>query len=330
MKNFKGISKLKKEKESEMRLETDLVNQYKEAISGLFRTVSFEMDNQKNKNSFYYFDSILNFSNLITKEYQSNKALNTIKEIELFNRMIIDLLKDIVQFFIAIDNYDSHKNKTKDSIILSKTNIEDGLKNLGQFDLKIKGDFSTKDSSIAAKEYCLKVIKESLYLLNNSIYVDIEKCPFQFDFNKITQKLEYSIINLNDETGIDSNSKKRKSKINAESNFIDFITNVTEKEAFAQELKNTFNIEIGIDFKIMIELLKDHNILIIRERKFLLFFNFIELYFSRDIGGYSGLNDRYKHSDSDKKVHHIRITKISQKLQPLIDKYKTKPVVQVV
>ena len=330
MTNFKGISKLKKGKESEMRLETDLVNQYKEAISGLFRTVSFENDSRNKRNSFYYFDSISSFSNLITKEYQSNKTLNTIKEIELFNRMTIDLLKDIVQFFIAIDNYDSYKNKTKDSIILSKTNIEDGFKNLGQFDLKIKGDFSTKDSSIAVKEYCLKVIKESLYLLNNSIYVDIEKCPFQFDFNKITQKLEYSIINLNDETGKNSNSKKRKSKINDESNFIDFITNVTNKEAFAQELKITFNIEKGIDFKIMIELLKDHNILIIRERKFLLFFNFIELYFSRDIGGYSGLNDRYKHSDSDKKVHHIRITKISQKLQPLIDKYKTKPVVQVV
>jgi hypothetical protein len=29
MKNFKGISKLKKEKKREMRLETDLVNQYK-------------------------------------------------------------------------------------------------------------------------------------------------------------------------------------------------------------------------------------------------------------------------------------------------------------
>jgi hypothetical protein len=136
---------------------------------------------------------------MITIEYQSNPALKTIKEIELFNRMTIDLLKDIVQFFIALDGYDSHKNKTRELIILSKSNIEDGFKNLGQFDLKIKGVFSTKDSPIAMKDYCLKVTKESLYLLSNSIYIDIEKCPFQHDFNKLTQKLEHSTSNLNDE-----------------------------------------------------------------------------------------------------------------------------------
>lgn len=231
MTNFKGISKIKKEKESEIKLETDLVNQYKQAISGLFRTVSFEMDSQKNKNSFYYFNSISSFSNMITIEYQSNPALKAIKEIELFNRMTIDLLKDIVQFFIAIDGYDSHKNKTRELIILSKINIEDGFKNLGQFDLKIKGVFSTKDSPIAMKDYCLKVIKESLYLLNNSIYIDIEKCPFQYDFNKLTQKLEHATSNLNDENGIDSNSKKRKTKIYVESNFIDFTKTLEKPKA---------------------------------------------------------------------------------------------------
>jgi hypothetical protein len=323
MTNFKGISKLKKEKESEMKLETYLVNEYKEALSSLFRTVSFELDNQGKKNSFYYLNSISNFSNFIIQEYQTNTALKTIKEIELFNKMTIDLLKYIVQFFIAIDSYESHKNKIKDYIILSKTNIEDGFKNIGQFDLKIKNNFSKKDSSIAVKEYCLKVIKESLYLLNNSFYIDIEKCPFHYDFNKLTQKIEHSTSNLNYESGIDSNSKTRKSKINDERNFLDFITNVNEKETFAKDLKNTFNIEKGVDFKIMIELLKDQDILIIRERKFLLFFNLIKLYFSRDIGGYSGLNDKYKHTDSDKKVHHTRIKQISQKLQPIIDKYKT-------
>jgi hypothetical protein len=44
MTNFKGISKLKKEKANEIQLEIDLVNQYKNAISTLFKTVSFEMD----------------------------------------------------------------------------------------------------------------------------------------------------------------------------------------------------------------------------------------------------------------------------------------------
>ena len=63
MKNFLRIFKLTNDKAKKIKLETDLVNQYKEAISGLLRTVSFEMDSQKNKNSFYYFDSISNLLN---------------------------------------------------------------------------------------------------------------------------------------------------------------------------------------------------------------------------------------------------------------------------
>jgi hypothetical protein len=322
MKNFKGISKLKKEKKREMRLETDLVNQYKEAISGLFKTVSFENDSLNNRNSFYYLDSISSFSNLITKEYQSSKALNTIKEIELFNRMTIDLLKDIVQFFIAIDNYNSYKNKTKDSIILSKTNIEDGFKNLGQFDLKIKGDFSKQQTLFDMKEYCFNVIEKAFYFLNNVLYIDIEKCPLKVNYDNLIYNLENSISRENIELGRMpiSNSKSLKK----ESVFFDFIHNIENKQAFADDLKDTFYLERGIDFRIMIDLLKDQKIFIIQQRKFKEFFHLIESYFQRDIGGYSGINDRYKHSDSDKEIHHLRITDISEKLNPLIEKYKTK------
>ena len=176
-----------------MRLENDLVNQYKNAISTLFKTVSFEKDSLGNKNSFYYSDIISKFSNLITKEYESNKTLNETREIEVFNRITIDLLKDIVQFFIAVDSYNSTNNKAIEYFFLSKTNLEDGFKNLGQFDLKIKDFFSKKDSSFAMKEYCLKVIKESFYLLNNKFYIDIEKCPLKSDFENLIYKLEHSI-----------------------------------------------------------------------------------------------------------------------------------------
>ncbi len=326
MTNFKGISKLKKEKESEMKLETDIVNQYKEAILGLFRTVCFEMDSEKNKNSFYYLETISNFSNLKTREYQSNTTLNTIKEIELFHKITINLLKDIVQFFIAINNYDSHKNKTKDYIILSKINIEDGFKNLGQFDLKIKGDFSTKDSSIALKKYCLKLIKESVYLLNNNIYIDIEKCPLQSHYENLLFKLENSISSEEIESAelLFSNSKKRNIKFKDEKDILDFIDNVKDKTAFALELKDTFNIEKGIDFKIMIELLIDNKIFRISDRKFKLFHELALVYFDRNIGSYSGVKDKYHHTEIDKKAHPKKIRNINEKLQPLIDKYKIK------
>lgn len=197
MTNLKGTSKPKKEKANEIQLETDPVNQYKDAISSFFKTVSFEKDNLGNKNSFYYSDSISELSNLFAKELKSNKALETEKEIEIFNRITIDLLKDIVQFFIAVDNYNSRDrdNEAADDIILFKTNINDGFKNVGQFDLKIKDYFSKKDSSIAMKEYCLKVIKESFYLLNNKFYIDIEKCPLKSDYDNLIYKLEHSIYN---------------------------------------------------------------------------------------------------------------------------------------
>lgn len=326
MTNFKGISKLKKEKESKMKLETDIVYQYKEAILGLFRTVCFEMDSENNKNSFYYLETISNFSNLKTREYQSNTTLNTTKEIELFHRVTIDLLKDIVQFFIAINNYDSHKNKTKDYIILSKINIEDGFKNLGQFDLKIKGYFLTKDSSISLKEYCLKLIKESVYLLNNSIYIDIEKCPLQSHYENLLFKLENSISIEEIESAelLFSNSKKRNIKFNDEKDILDFIDNVKDRTAFALELKDTFNIEKGIDFKIMIELLKDNKIFRISDRKFKLFHELALVHFNRNIGSYSGVKDKYHHTEIDKKAHPKKIRIINEKLQPLIDKYKIK------
>lgn len=328
MTNFKGISKLKKEKANEIQLEIDLVNQYKNAISTLFKTVSFEKDSLGNKNSLFYSDSISVLSNLFAKELQSNKALKTEKEIEIFNRITIDLLKDIVQFFIAVYNYNGRDrdNEVADDIILFKTNINDGFKNLGQFDLKIKDYFSKKDSSIAMKEYCLKVIKESFYLLNNKFYIDIEKCPIKSDYENLLSKLVNSINSQEIESAVLvlSSSKKRNIKFNDENDFVDFIDNVNDKIAFAQELKETFNIEIGIDFRIMIELLKDNKIFRIGDRKFKLFHELATVHFNRSIGSYSGVKDKYHHTESDKKAHPKKIRNINEKLLSLIDKYKIK------
>ncbi len=324
MVDFKGIFKIKKNKATEI----ELVNQYKVALSTLFDTVKFEKDKFGKRNSFYYSDAITNFSNYINTEFQLNNALKPLKEIEYFNRITIDLLKDIVQFFIAIDNYDSQDKEVIDDIILYKTNIEDGFKNLGQFDLKIKEFFTKTDSSIAMEEYCLNVIKEAFYFLNKSFYISIEKCSFSSDYENLIYYLEHSINkeNLQFSPVLVPISKKRNYIFN-ESNFIDFIKNVNDKVAFAEELKNTFNTEFGIDFKIMIELLKEQNIFIIGDRKFKLFYEYILLYFERKIGVYSTLNDKYKHEESDKKAHHIKIKIIKEKLQPLIDKYIIKKVV---
>ena len=328
MVNLIGLFKLRKEKANEIQLEIDLVNQYKNAISTLFKTVSFEKDSLGEQNAFNYLKSISDLSNSIDKELQSNKDIKSVKEIEDFNRITIDLLRDIVQFFIAVDNYNSRNrdNNAANDIILFKTNINDGFKNIGQFDIKIKDYFSEKNSSIALKEYCLKVIKESFYFLNNKLYIEIEKCPIQSDYENLLSKLENSISieDIESSVLVLSNSKKRNIKFNNENDFIDFTDNVNDKIAFAQELKEAFNIEMGIDFRIMIELLKDNKIIRIGDRKFRLFHNLATLHFDRDIGSYSGVNDKYLHTESDKKIHSKKIKIINEKLQPLIDKYKIK------
>lgn len=50
MTNFKGISQIKKDKAEKTAMETDLINQYKNAIPRSFKTVCFEMDSFGNKN----------------------------------------------------------------------------------------------------------------------------------------------------------------------------------------------------------------------------------------------------------------------------------------
>jgi len=326
--NFKGLFKPRKEKENEIQLEIDLVNQYKNAISTLFKTVIFEKDSLGEQNAFYYLKTISDLSHSIDKELQSNKDIKTIKEIDDFNRITIDLLKDIVQFFIAVDNYNTRKrdDKVANDIILFKTNLNDGFKNIGQFDIKIKDYFLNKNSSVALKEYCLKVIKESFYFLNNNLYIEFEKCPIQSDYENLLFKLENSISSKDIESAllVFSDSKKRDIKFNDENDFVDFIDNVNDKIAFAQELKKAFNIEMGIDFRIMIELLKDIKIIRIGDRKFRLFHELATVYFDRSIGHYSGVNDKYHHNESDKKIHSKKIRIINEKLQPLIDKYKIK------
>lgn len=102
----------------------------------------------------------------------------------------------------------------------------------------------------------------------------------------------------------------------------DYLSNVKDKEAFAKDLKATFNTEIGISFKIMIELLKTENILLIGNRDFLGFYRNIKPYFNRDIGTYTAVNDTYKHTEDDQTAYDKEIQIIKQKLNPLITKHK--------
>lgn len=102
----------------------------------------------------------------------------------------------------------------------------------------------------------------------------------------------------------------------------DYIGNVKDKEAFAKDLKDTFNTEKGIPFKIMIELLKAENILLIGNRDFAGFYRVINPFFNSGIGTYTALNDGYKHTADEQTQYAKEIQIIKQKLKPLITKHK--------
>ena len=317
MTNFKGITQIKKDKANKIKVETDLINDYKNAISIHFNNVISEKDNKgtlvDGKNGFYYMDFITSYSDNLNKQIKSDSALCTIEELEVFNTITTELLIEIVNFFIGIKNYDSENKEVIEGICLSKINIEDGFKKLGQFDIKIQ------DSSIAMKNYCLKVVTESIYFLYNSIYIDIEKCELKSDFKNLQDNFENSISRKDLDFNQILNSKKTKK---VEPVFYDYINNVIDKVAFADELKSTFNIEKGIDFKIMIEILKENEIF--SYTSFAGFCESIKKYFDRYIGTRTGLNDLYKHTIDEQKLYSNKIEVIQKKLNPLITNHKKK------
>lgn len=102
----------------------------------------------------------------------------------------------------------------------------------------------------------------------------------------------------------------------------DFIYNVTEKESFISELIKTFKTEIGIDFRIIIEQLKENEILIIGNRENKLFVEVAGVAFKRNIGSVQSINDNFKNTIKDKENYSENIKTIVEKLKPLIANYK--------
>lgn len=97
--------------------------------------------------------------------------------------------------------------------------------------------------------------------------------------------------------------------------FFDFIHNVENKEAFAKDLKDTFNIENGANLKIMLELLSEENIITLSDSQLASFHVAMEAYFERGIKSYEAFRKA-------KNFTTIAKDKINSKLKPLVNKHK--------
>jgi hypothetical protein len=145
-----------------------------------------------NKNPFYYINLIDNFSNVMNEKFLSDSLINNIKEIEKFNYALIDLTKELVNFFIQIYAFDGKDNSV---IRLSESNVNQSFKGLSRHILLINSYMSIKDfsTSVDVRDYFLFWTEESIHFLYNNIYLDIEKSSFKVNFDNIILKFKNSI-----------------------------------------------------------------------------------------------------------------------------------------
>jgi hypothetical protein len=113
------------------------------------------------------------------------------------------------------------------------------------------------------------------------------------------------------------NLKSKSHKNKPEKSLHHFFNKIKDIDGFINELKTTFPIEKGQRIRVIIDSLKDEEILLIGEREFADFYRKLKENFKRDIGTYPSINDV-------KDIPDLTTQEINDKLNPLIIKYKEK------
>jgi hypothetical protein len=80
------------------------------------------------------------------------------------------------------------------------------------------------------------------------------------------------------------------------------------------ELKEAFTIEKGKDIRIIIEILKDYNILIINDKKFKMFYECLKGFLNRNIGSYASINDYKNIHSADRKIIKVKIDDLLKRI----------------
>ena len=239
-----------------------------------------------------------------------------------YNKSLFFFFQKTVSLYKAVHDYLETDDKgylTKS--VTSKIDLASSFETIKSYAFKIKKQSlkSTDEGLIKVREYTLVQLNEIIHELQNNYTIDLLKSPFKDEIEQIKNELQNS-ISTDLITKINTNEQRKKVKKIKTIN--DFIFNVHNKEQFIKDLQEEFKTEKGISFKILIEILKDE--------KIFLFSNFAEFYrnispiFSNNIGSQRGLNDLYKHTESEKKIYKATIDLITEKLKPLIIKHKIK------
>lgn len=143
-------------------------------------------------------------------------------------------------------------------------------------------------------------------LLSSHIKYGIEK----FLQGKALAEYENFLKSVSQETRMD------KSIINKTVSFTGYLLH-DNKEKLAEQLKTSFNIEIGKSIRLMIEALKEMGLLTIENRRGKSFYNALKEYFNRNIGSYQSIFDYKLNSEIDQAENQTIRTKINYILRNL-------------
>jgi hypothetical protein len=136
------------------------------------------------------------------------------------------------------------------------------------------------------------------------LFIDKDKFSFLFFYSNLEPTEKKEVKELQNE-GIEN-----------------FIINVSDKTEFLKKLGANFKNQKGRTFKILIELLKENEVLAIGSMEFKKFYKAIKPHFEQNIGSYQSINDKYNH-EQDAIYYKGDVDIISKKLIPIIEEYKS-------
>lgn len=273
---------------------------------------------------------------VIEKSKKTN--INIFKEFEKFEIFNKNLKNEITALFNqSVSKNEALNTYYKDYLPKYLTRINEIISHTEQMQNEFNLYFPELESDLVKLNAITSKFKKSVLndleiTLNTVMEIDFDR--HLFEYLNITNKLEIDLKiegkKISDFLGlfykrmlhIKSNPKPQQTethkpikKVKPKKTLLEFIHNITDKEAFLLELKNLFPTEQGKSIKAIILKLVDVEILIYGTKEFKPLFEELQKYFNRDIGTYQSINDV-------KTVDKETTETINKKLNPLIIKHK--------
>ena len=173
----------------------NFIKEYSSGLSSYFKTVITEPEDPNMPLENYVV--LDNYYNTKVIELENNKRLNPIKELKLVLDTVHELNKEIVRFFIALQEMKPKESNILELIAIHKLNIDDLFKELSDLELIIRNYILSGDYKRAAviQQFTILNVKALKSFLYKSVFLNLEITPFQYDFEELINNLTSTIEN---------------------------------------------------------------------------------------------------------------------------------------